>query len=108
LADFALISAKCTYENTLFLKIICAQGLSEAVFDENAHIKSDFFRVSYVRKKAPAIRIRLLKSLIVGGQQKPCFSPFQTTFQEPEKRRPREKTKIFAKSETIRVKTALL
>ena len=55
LADFALISAKCTYENGLFLKIICAQGLSEVVFDENARIKTDIFRFSYVFAIAPDI-----------------------------------------------------
>ena len=45
---FAPASEKCTYENRLFLENICARRLSEAVFDENAHIKTDFSRVSYV------------------------------------------------------------
>ena len=52
LAVFKPISAKCTYENSIFREIIRAQRLSEAVFDENARIKSDFFRFSYVRAQS--------------------------------------------------------
>ena len=48
LAVFAPVSAKCTYENSFFLKIIRAQSLPEAFFDENARIKTAFFRFSYV------------------------------------------------------------
>ena len=47
-ADFASVSAKCTYENRLFHKNIRAQSLPEAFFDENARIKTAFFRFSYV------------------------------------------------------------
>ena len=47
-AVFATDSEKCTYENRLFLKNIRAQSLPEAIFDENARIKTAFFRVSYV------------------------------------------------------------
>jgi hypothetical protein len=55
LADFAPVSAKCTYENGIFPKNICAQGLSEAVFDENARIKTHIFLFSYVFAIAPDI-----------------------------------------------------
>ena len=47
-ADFAPVSVKCTYENEHFPENIRAQSLPEAVFDENARIKTDFFRFSYV------------------------------------------------------------
>ena len=52
LAVFAPVSAKCTYENSFFLKIIRAQSLPEAFFDENARIKTAFFRFSYVRTQS--------------------------------------------------------
>ena len=48
LADFAPVSMKCTYENEHFPENIRAQSLPEAVFDENARIKTAFFRFSYV------------------------------------------------------------
>jgi hypothetical protein len=48
LAVFATVSEKCTYENRLFLKNICAQSCLKAIFDENARIKTAFFRISYV------------------------------------------------------------
>lgn len=51
LAVFAPVSAKCTYENSFFLKIIRAQSLPEAFFDENARIKTAFSRFSYVHIK---------------------------------------------------------
>ena len=66
LVVFASVSAKCTYENGLFLKIICAQGLSEAVFDENARIKSDIFRISYVFAIELLLILRKLGKTIAG------------------------------------------
>ena len=48
LAVFATDSEKCTYENRLFPKNIRAQSLPGAFFDENARIKTAFFRISYV------------------------------------------------------------
>jgi hypothetical protein len=63
---FAPASEKCTYENDLFLENICAQRLSEAVFDENAHIKTDFSRVSYVHTTVPAIFFEEMLILLAG------------------------------------------
>ena len=66
LAVFAPVSAKCTYENSFFLKIIRAQSLPDAFFDENARIKTDFFRFSYVFAIAPDIDFEKTRKNIAG------------------------------------------